>query len=156
MFAILFLAAGLLALPSQAPGQDRFFKEEHYTGADYLLLRADGTYAITGREHMGLFALESGHWHKVGKQLAFSPTSSKKTPYNGAEITHRGRTFLTFDSENAPSILISAEDTRARLDSEPNGVPPYVFFEIDRATFERELKTTYPFRYRKPSATVRE
>ena len=41
-----------------SPGQqrqDRYFKEDHLTGADYIRLAADDTYVLTGREHMGIW-----------------------------------------------------------------------------------------------------
>ena len=41
---------------------DRYFKEDHLTGADYIWLGADHTYRVTGREHMGIWVFESGRW----------------------------------------------------------------------------------------------
>lgn len=150
MSAILVLVAALLGPAVSAGPADRYFKEDHLTGADYIALRSDGTYAITGREHMGVFALESGRWRKKGDRLAFTPSERKKRPYTGSEVAHGKHTFLAFDSEDAPSIVIPIDDTRQQLDSAPDTLPSYVFFEIDRATFERETKQTYPFRTRRP------
>jgi hypothetical protein len=143
----LLLATLLAAMPSAAAG-DRFFKEDHFTGADYLALRADGTYTLTGREHMGLFALESGRWERANDRLMFIPSDVKKRRYSGTEVAHRQRLFLGFEGDDAPSIAIPVDEMKAKLDSAPRVLPPYVFFEIDRATFQRETQQTYPLRTR--------
>ena len=146
--ALSLLLAPLLVGLLSAAATDRFFKEDHFTGADYLALRADGTYAITGREHMGLFALESGRWERANDRLTFIPSDVKKRRYSGTEVAHRQRLFLGFDGDDAPSIPIPVDETKAKLDSSPRVLPPYVFFEIDRVTFERETQQTYPLRTR--------
>jgi hypothetical protein len=150
MSTILVLVATLLGPTPSAEAPDRYFKEDHFTGADDLLLRGDGTYTLTGREHMGLFALEAGCWEKKGDRLTITPSEKKKRSYSGIEVAFRKHTFLAFDSEDAPSIVIPIEETRKQLESVSNTLPPSVFFEIDRATFEQETKQTYPFRTRRP------
>jgi hypothetical protein len=37
-------------------------------------------------------------------------------------------------------------EVRRRLDAEPKRLPEYIFFEIDKATYQQETSTTYPFR----------
>jgi hypothetical protein len=54
-------------LPFSGPGHqrdDRFFKEDHLTGADYIGLSVDQTYVLTGREHIGIWVHESGRWER--------------------------------------------------------------------------------------------
>jgi len=146
--ALLLWLAGA-AGPAQT-GQDRYFKEDHLTGAAYIRLAADGTYTITGREHMGLWVYESGRWEVLPDSIRFLPTERGKEAYSGTETKHRQRTFLAFATDAAPSIVIPVDEIKRELDSDPNVLPPYVFFEIEKAVYERETKEPYPFRIRQP------
>ena len=144
---LLICLSVIAALPQSA--RDRYFKEDHLTGADYIRLFADGTYTLTGREHMGLWVLESGRWERSGDTITFVPKERKKESYSGTEVTHRKRRFLAFSTEAAPSIVIPIEEIKRRLESEPNQLPSYVFFEIDKIVYDRETQETYPFRTRR-------
>jgi hypothetical protein len=128
--------------------QARYFKEDHLTGADYICLAADHTYHLTGREHMGIWGLESGRWEHSADAIRFVPADDKKTDYTGTQVSHKGHTFLAFSEDAAPGLAIPAEEIKRRIDSDPKALPPYVFFEIERAAYERETKQTYPFRTR--------
>ena len=128
--------------------QARYFKEDHLTGADYICLAADHTYHLTGREHMGIWVLESGRWKHSGDAIMFVPTDKKKTRYAGTQVSHKGHTFLAFSEDGAPALAIAVEEIKRRIDGDPKTLPSYVFFEIDRAAYERETKETYPFRTR--------
>jgi hypothetical protein len=126
--------------------QARYFKEDHLTGADYIWLAADHTYRLTGREHMGTWVLESGRWEHSGDGIRFVPKDDKKESYTGTQVSHGGHTFLAFSGEAAPSLVIPVEEIKRRIDANPKALPSYVFFEIDKAAYERETKETYPFR----------
>lgn len=128
--------------------QARYFKEDHLTGAAYICLATDHTYDLTAREHMGIWVLESGRWEQSGNGIKFVPTDQKKTHYTGTQVIYKGRTFLAFSDDTAPSLAIPAEEIKSRIDGDPKTLPSYVFFEIDRAAYERETKETYPFRTR--------
>jgi hypothetical protein len=56
--------------PGQA-SQDRYFKEDHLTGADCIRLSADHTYVLTGREHMGIWVFETGRWERSSDDISF-------------------------------------------------------------------------------------
>jgi hypothetical protein len=43
---------------------DLYFKEDHYTGAEYLRLAADGRYERILREHMGVWVADRGKWQE--------------------------------------------------------------------------------------------
>lgn len=58
LLASTFLVAG------RALSQDRFFKEDFYTGALYLKFSADGVYEFVDREHMGVWVADRGRWHR--------------------------------------------------------------------------------------------
>ena len=73
--------------------RDRYFKEDHLTGADYIRMSADGTYTLTVREHMGIWVIESGQWERFSDTIKFVPKNRRKQSYSGAEVTHRKRTF---------------------------------------------------------------
>lgn len=134
-----------------SPGQqrqDRYFKEDHLTGADYIRLAADDTYVLTGREHMGIWLLETGRWERAGDEIQFVPKKKKKKSYTATEGSYRRHTFLAFSDDDAPGLVILIEAIKQRIDEDPKALPPYVFFEIDRAAYERETKETYRFRTR--------
>ncbi len=128
------------------PRPDRYFKEDHLTGADYLSLAADHTYRRIGREHMGVWILESGRWERSSDEIRFVPQDKTKKSYVATEVTHRGRLFLAFSDEAAPGLVIPVEEIKRRIDANPKTLPSYVFFEIESATYDRETKETYPFR----------
>jgi hypothetical protein len=126
----------------------RYFKEDHLTGADYICLAADHTYLLTGREHMGIWVLESGRWQHSGDAIRFVPADEKKPHYAGTRVSHKGHTFLAFTEDAPPGLAMSVDEIKRRIDAEPKTRPSYVFFEIDRMAYERETKETYPFRTR--------
>ena len=125
---------------------DRYFKEDHLTGADYIWLGADQTYRVTGREHMGVWVFESGRWEHSDGRIRFVPTEAIKKSYTGTEANHKGHTFLEFTKDAALGLAIPIEEIKRRIDADPKTRPSYVFFEIDRTAYERETKETYPFR----------
>jgi hypothetical protein len=125
---------------------DRYFKEDHLTGADYLWLAADHSYCLTGREHMGVWVLESGRWEHSGDGIKFVPKDKKKESYTASEVSHKGRTLLAFSGDGAPGLAIPIEEIKRRIDANPKELPSYVFFEIDRPSYQRETKEAYPFR----------
>jgi hypothetical protein len=57
-------------------------------------------------------------------------------------------TRLAFSEDAAPGLPMSVEEIKRQIDADPKALPFYVFFEIDRAAYERESKETYPFRTR--------
>ena len=128
--------------------QARYFKEDHLTGADYFCLAADHTYHLIGREHMGIWILESGRWEDSGDAIRFVPADEKKTHYRGTRVSHKGHRFLAFTEDAAPGLAMSVDDIKRRIDVDPKTLPSYVFFEIGRGAYERETKETYPFRTR--------
>jgi hypothetical protein len=161
LLALVLVSAGFVRpAPADVAGQasavrDRCFKEDHLTGADYLWLRADGTYAITGREHMGVSELETGRWTRRGAGLTFTPSRKLiggalkpvSVPYVATEVTHNTHTFLAFtDDEQSPALVIPVAETLEELKRSPDRRPPYVFFEIDQRTFDEETQETDPFR----------
>jgi hypothetical protein len=122
--------------------QARYFKEDHLTGADYICLAADRAYQLTGREHMGIWILDSGRWEPSGDAIRFVPTDKTQTSYTGIQASHKGHTFLAFSEEAAPGLAISVEEIKRSIDGDPKTLPSYVFFEIERAAYEREMKDT--------------
>jgi hypothetical protein len=123
----------------------RYFKEDHLTGADYLALRPDGSYTLKDREHVGLFAAESGRWNSSGTVLTFEPDKPGKVPYRGEEVAYRGHTFLSWQNEENPTVAISVEDIKKHLDANAESLPSYVFFQIDATAYQQETAQTYPF-----------
>ena len=69
MCFVILLAASNLSAANRA----RYFKEDGLTGADYLVLATDGTYSLTGREHMGVCVM--GHTFHLKKFLARKGTA---------------------------------------------------------------------------------
>jgi hypothetical protein len=137
--------------------QTRFFKAECGTAADYLQLLRDGTYRVLAREHAGVMQTERGNWQQNGSIIKFTPSSLlrggktvnvQRKPYEGTEEHYKGKTFITFKSEDSAEIAISSEDTKRELDH--NSLPLYVFFETTGKVFASETVQAYPFRYIKP------
>ena len=137
----------------------RFYKAECGTAADYLELSTDGTYSVVAREHMGVQVMERGGWHQSGSVITFKPssrlrggetTSVSGTSYEGDELEHKGRKFLVFKVEGAAGMVIPATETKQQLDSDPQSLPQYVFFNTSAKVFAHETKQTYPFRYLQP------
>ena len=91
--------------------------------------------------------VETGLWEGSGDDIPFVPKEKKKA-YTATEASYRRHTFLAFRDDNAPGLVIPVEEIRQRIDEDPKALPPYVFFEIKRAEYERETKETYPFRTR--------
>jgi hypothetical protein len=141
LFLLLLLAGQLLlaALP------DRCFKEDHYTGADYIRLQANGTYSITGREHMGIWVLESGRWEQAENTIKFTPTGRKRAPCEGVVCEYKNRKFLTFEAEQAPSIPVPLEEVKQQMDEDAKTLPPYVFFAVSKTVYDNETAVGYPF-----------
>ena len=116
----------------------RYFKEDHLTGADYPCLAADHTYRLTGREHIGVWILESGRWQPSGDAIRFVPPDETKKAYTGNLVNHEGHTFLAFSEDAAPGLAVSVAEIKRRIDGDPRHCPLYVFFEIDKAKYEHE------------------
>jgi hypothetical protein len=138
----------------------RFFKAECGTAAQYLELRRDGVYRVVAREHAGPMQTERGRWRQEGSVIAFTPSSQlgrgktvnfRQESYDGTEEHYKGKTFLTFTSENSAGIVIPSEDTKRQLDGDMSALPLYVFFKTTRSVFAGETKQPYPFRYLKPN-----
>src|SRR5271170_8068377 len=72
-FVILLASRGL-----SAANRPRYFKEDGLTGADYFVLATDGTYSLTGLEHMGVLVIEVGRWKQSGAHITFTPTKPSK------------------------------------------------------------------------------
>ena len=148
--AIWFLALILLGSPSPSPSPSPardFFKEDHYTGADYLALDGSGRYELVGREHMGVWVLERGTWRSDGEALAFAPEEPReKRPYTGVRVMHDGHLFLVWSGDKAAGMVVPAEDVKRDL-AKGEGLPPYVFFRIPEEVFRKETGITYPFKF---------
>ena len=57
---------------------------------------------LTGREHMGIWVLESGRWQHSGDAIRFVPADEKKTHDAGTRVSHKGHTFLAFTEAPLP------------------------------------------------------
>jgi hypothetical protein len=137
--------------------QTRFYKAECGTAADYLELAKDGTYQVIDREHMGISVTEEGHWQQDGSVITFRPStvmrggkivSTEGRSYEGTEVEYKGRTFIVFNAEGAAEIVITLDETKKQLDSDPQSVPLYVFFKTTAKVYARE--TSRRIRYLKP------
>jgi hypothetical protein len=147
-FPWLFAAVAILCVSVSAGSTSRYFKEDHLTGADYITLAPDGSYTLTGREHMGVSVEESGGWSKSGTHITFTPKKPGKSPYTAEEVTYKSRTFLSLEGDSGPSIAVPVKEIERDLDKKPKALPPYVFFEISPTVYQQETKQPYPFRTR--------
>jgi hypothetical protein len=136
----------LLASSSLSAARTRYFKEDGLTGADYLVVATDGTYSLTGREHMGVWVIEVGRWNQSGAHITFTPTKPVKAPYTGTEVNYRGQTFVSWTGDDAAGIVVAVDETRRELDNHPNVHPAYVFFETTAKVYRQETKQNYPFK----------
>lgn len=109
---VLLLASVIVAEESH----DRYFKEDHYTGADYLRLAGDGSYEVIGREHMGVWVIDKGVWVSSGGELRFNSTKRKSSSFTAREATFRKLNFLVFRGSAAPGIEMAESDIRADLE----------------------------------------
>ena len=168
LFLFAVTSAGFSQANSQKPGgvpthvtrpSTRFFKAENGVSADYLKLGKDGTYQVTAREHMGVELTEEGQWEQQGSVIILRPRvrmrggrlrNASGTSYQGMEVEYKGQTFIAWKSDDAPSIVIPVEDTEQQLDSNPKGLPEYVFFRVPAKTYAQETKEPYPFRHLRP------
>ena len=135
--------------PSTAPRSEsrEYFKEDHYTGADYLALDGSGSYELIGREHMGVWVLQRGTWRRDGDTYNFVPAEPKdKKAYSGLRIQHEGHAFFVWSSDEAPGMVVPADNVKRDL-SNKEGMPPYVFFCISDKVFRAETDKTYPFKF---------
>jgi hypothetical protein len=126
----------------------RYFKEDHLTGAKYIALATDGSYTVTGVEHMGISVEESGKWSKSDTRITFAPNKAGKPPYCAADVKYRSQKFLSFEGGAGASIAVPVKETESDLDQHPKTLPPYVFFEISATVYQRETTLNYPFRTR--------
>ena len=131
---------------SSAEETARYFKEDHYTGAEYMVLASNGSYTLTAREHMFVGVEQAGHWSKSGEHFTFTPSKSGKPSFKATQVRYGGRIFLALDEESGPSIAVPIDKTKKDLDHSPKVNPPYVFFEISATEYCRETNDTYPFR----------
>ena len=126
----------------------RYFKAEHRVAATYVRLGSDGRYTVIDREHVGAFLSDEGRWQQNGGTVVFSPKNTKSAPYQATVNTHKGKVFLAITSADAAAgIVIPAEETKEKLDTDPNHLPDHVLFKITAKTYSAETKRSYPFRY---------
>jgi hypothetical protein len=104
---------------------------------------------------MGVWILQEGRWQHSEDRIIFIPKDKLDERYEGTEIAHKAHRFLSFTTDAAPSIVIPVEDTKRELDGNPNTLPPYVFFRISKELYDRETRTTYPFRFKRKKGTSR-
>jgi hypothetical protein len=147
-FANLLTALALICGSLSAAGTPRYFKEDGGTGAMYIALAPDGSFAVTAREHMFVRVEESGRWRKIGSRIEFSPKKSGASSYTAEEVSYKGRIFLALDGDAGPSIAVPIAEIKQSLDKNPKELPMYVFFEISSTVYEQETKQTYPFHTR--------
>src|SRR3984957_15168089 len=140
-FVILLASSSL-----SAANRTRYFKQDGLTGADYLVLATDGTYSLTGREHMGSWVIEVGRWNQSGAHITLTPTKPVKAPYAGTEVSYRGQTFMAWTADDAAGIVVPVNDTKRELDNRPSVRPPCVFFQTTAKIYRRETKQNYPFK----------
>jgi len=146
----LIVAVAALCISLSATNTTKYFKEDHFTGAMYIALASDGSYTVTAREHMGVSVEESGRWSKSGTRITFSPKKSGASPYSAEEVTYKSRTFLSLEGDSGPSIAVPIKDVERDLDKETKTPPPYVFFAVSAAVYQRDIKLPYPFHHRLP------
>jgi len=144
----LFLAVVSLCAGLSATTTSRYFKEDHFTGAMYIALTSDGSYTVTAREHMGVWVEESGQWSEFGTLITFRPKKSGASSYIAEEVTYQNRTFLSLKGDSGPSITVPTEEIERDLDKDTKALPPYVFFAITAANYQRDTKLAYPFHTR--------
>jgi hypothetical protein len=142
----LFIIAAFLFPALSAREDTKYFKADNLTGADYFALASDGSYTLTDREHVGIWVTESGRWSKSGIRIVFTPDKSGQSPYRGLETVYRGHTFLVWEDDGNPTVVVSIEDIKRSLEDSPKSLPTYVFFQIKPKIYEQEIKQTYPFR----------
>ena len=108
---------------------------------------------------MGVWQVEQGRWREKGSTITFTPSSHMRggktintdgKSYDATEVQYKRNTFLAFKSDEAAGIAIPVDETKQRLDSDPQSLPLYVFFKTTASVFVQETKQTYPFRYLKP------
>jgi hypothetical protein len=63
-------------------------------------------------------------------------------------MKYRSHRFLSFEDDRGTSIAVPVKETERDLDQHPKTLPPYVFFEISPAAYQRETTLNYPFRTR--------
>jgi hypothetical protein len=107
-FAWLFAAVAILSVSLSARNTSRYFKEDHLTGADYIALAPNGSYTLTGREHMGVSVEESGGWSKSGTRITLTPKKPGKSPYTAEEVTYKRRTFLSLEAPSCALTMLCA------------------------------------------------
>jgi hypothetical protein len=147
-FVSLLAVLAFVCCSLSAKNTARYFKEDGGTGAMYIALAPDGTYAVTAREHMFVGVEESGRWSKTDSRIVFAPKKSGASPYNTDEVRYKGRIFLALEGDGGPSIAVPIAETKQSLERNPKELPLYVFFEISGTVYEQETKQTYPFRSR--------
>jgi hypothetical protein len=118
--ALLWLC--VVTVTGQQP-QAQYFKEDHLTGADYICLAADHSYHLTGREHMGVWVLESGRWEHSGDAIKFVPAHGRKGAYTGSRVSHKGHTFLAFSEDSAPGLAMSIDEIKRRIVADRKTLP---------------------------------
>ena len=130
---LLVILVFVTSIHLHAQQHTRYFKEDHGTGAEYLTLSPDGTYRVTEREHMGVWKGESGHWKKIGTQITFTPDKGEKKAYTAQEVRYHKKTFLSFSEEGGLNIPIPIDETKKKLNDEPNtSRPMYSLKPIER------------------------
>jgi hypothetical protein len=147
-FASLLAQLALICGSLSAANRPRYFKEDGGTGAMYIALAPDGSYAVTAREHMFVRVEQAGRWSRAGSQIVFIPKKSGAAPYKAEEVSYKGRIFLALEGDAGPSIAVPITEIKQSLDENPKELPLYVFFEISGTVYKQETKQTYPFHTR--------
>lgn len=148
-FVSFIVVFALVCLSSSSAGATttRYFKADHLTGATYIALAKDGTYAVTAREHMFVRVEESGRWKMSGSRISFMPKwGVARKSYSAELVSYKGQNFLSLEGDEGPSIPVPMAEVKRQLDEAPKVLPLYVFFEVSSTLYQRETKQTYPFR----------
>jgi hypothetical protein len=95
---------------------------------------------------MGIWVIEKGRWNRLGVHITFAPRKPTKGVYTSLEVNYRSQTFLSWTADDAAGIVVAVEDTKRELETQPNVLPPYIFFETTAKTYRQETRQNYPFR----------
>ena len=125
------------------------YREDHLTGASYLVLEPRGSYQLILQEHMGVLAVETGQWSRAGARITFRPSEDAGAgrAYAADVETYREHTYLLMLDEHGAGRKSSVEQARQDIDSAQHGLPPSLFFRVDTQAGANDLQKSYPFKF---------
>lgn len=125
-----------------------YFSSDHLTGATYYRFEANGFFAETAREHMGVFPFRSGTWRQdtngTVTMVTTNRTSKKVIEEKARPLIYKDKVFLLWPDKSWANDIKRVLD---KIDAPEKNLHVYNAFLISEAEYTNAVGRPYPFKY---------